>query len=93
MRGIMSNLKVLVSNYLMNHSIHALKCKESDILSDINSQKDFQIFLLTELMITKGVHYLNAFNFISLTLNDDTISSELKNKVKYYYKIMADYNF
>ena len=84
----MSSIKALVSNYLNNHTIYNFKINKETIIKNIITQKDFQIFLLSELMITKFVKEKDAFEFISLSLNDDTISSELKSKVNFYYNLI-----
>jgi len=84
----MSSIKALVSNYLNNHTIYNFKINKETIIKNIITRKDFQIFLLSELMIIKLVKEKDAFEFISLSLDDDTISSELKAKVNFYYNLI-----
>lgn len=84
-------LNDVVNSYLKNYSIYAFRLNPDVVLKTIKNQKDFQIFLLTELMLSKNISKTAAFEFISLALNDDTISSELKSKVTNYYNIVSEY--
>lgn len=84
-------LNDVVTSYLNNYAIYVFRLNPDTILKNIRNQKDFQIFLLTELMLSKNVSKTAAFEFISLALNDDTISSELKTSVSLYYHLVSQY--